>query len=263
MAGSHAALTSNLLAYYDFEGSANNSNVATGGAAYNGTLSGGAATTGGTAKSGTGALNLDGSGDFMTVNALLNLNQSWTISAWFKSDIVPTTGRHFVFESYNSASTNTGYGMSYGLRDGTAGNTNFQTFTDLTGADLSDDSQISDSSSTLWHSIVLTYTAGGNLVGYLNGVLDPNLAVPNGTFVTANRLRIGTYRLADGRYFDGSIDEVAVWNRALTAAEINNANIGMSADSVYQRGLAGLAVPEPTAAFLGSLGMLVLVRRRR
>lgn len=58
------------------------------------------------------------------------------------------------------------------------------------------------------------------------------------------------------------IEELAVWNRALTASEINNANTGSSADSLYQRGLAGLAVPEPSAALLGSLGVFALLRRR-
>ena len=214
-----AQITNNLLSYWDFEGNANNNAAASGGSTYNGVLSGNAVASGGLAKSGTGMLNLDGAGDFMTVNSLLNLNQSWTISAWFKSDIVPTTGRHFVFESYNSAAPNTGYGMSYGLRDGTTGNTNFQTFTDLTGSDLSDDTQVPDSAATNWHHIVLSYTAGGNLVGYLNGVQDANIAIPNGTFVSADRLRIGTYRTADSRYFDGSIDEVAIWNSNVTAAD--------------------------------------------
>lgn len=265
----HAALTTSLAAYWDFEGDAKNANVASGGSAYDGVLSGNATTVTGTTLVGTGALRLDGAGDYMTVGALVDLNQSWTISAWFNSAIVPTgsgdANRHFVYESYNSSSTNTGYGMSFGLRDGTTGNTNFQTFTDLTpGSDLSRDVQIADGSAAdTWYHIAETYDSTTKTVTiYLNGVSQGTLSLGTNTFVSADALRLGTYRLASTRYFNGSIDEVAIWNRALSASEINNANTGIAADSLYQRGLAGMPVPEPASTLLGGIGMLALLRRR-
>jgi hypothetical protein len=58
------------------------------------------------------------------------------------------------------------------------------------------------------------------------------------------------------------IDELAIWDRALTANEINNANTGANADSLYQLGIAGRPVPEPSSALLGGVGLLFLLRRR-
>lgn len=218
----HAALTDGLLAYWDFEGNSNNNAAATGGAPYHGTLSGNATTSTATVRAGTGALVLDGTGDYMTVGSLLDLNQSWSISAWFYPTVVPAgTGdlnRYFVYESYQS--TTAGYGMSFGLRDGTAGNTNFQTFTDTNTTDLSRDTQVPDASTAnTWHCITESYDATTKVLSiYVNGVAQTSLSLGTQTFITASALRIGCAR-ATTRFFNGSIDEVAIWNRALTPTE--------------------------------------------
>jgi uncharacterized repeat protein (TIGR02543 family) len=216
-----AALTDGLLAYWDFEGNSNNNASATGGTAYNGTLSGNATTTTSITRVGTGALKLDGTGDYMTVSSLLDLNQSWTITAWFNPSVLPTgagdANRYFVYESYQSG---VGYGMSFGLRDGTAGNTNFQTFTDLVAADLSRDTQIADGGViNTWHHVAESYDATTKTLRiYINGVALSPINVGTDTFVTATSLRVGCARAAS-RFFNGSIDEVAIWNRSLSAAE--------------------------------------------
>jgi hypothetical protein len=224
-----AAITDNLVGYWDFEGSPNNNAAASGGIAFNGVLNGGAAVNG-TAKVGSGALNLDGTDDYMRINTNVNTTTSWTISAWFRSDVLPaTTARYFVYES------TTGYGMSYGLRDGTAGNTNFQMFLDrTTGADISQDFQVADAGVTpsAWFNIVEVYDdSTDTIVGYLNGVQRYTLAVTAAdTPIATTGLNIGTFRSANARFFDGSIDEVAVWSRALSSTE---------AQEVHSRGNQG------------------------
>jgi hypothetical protein len=251
---SHGAITAGLVAYWGFEGNTNNGG--SGGAAYNGTLMGDA-TTGGSARVGSGALLMDGSGDYMDVTSNVNTAQAWSVSAWFRSDINPaTTVREMVFESSGS------FAMSFNLREGTpTTNTNFQLFSDyVTGTDPQRDVQVADgATANTWHNIVLTFSpstasATGTLIGYLDGTASHSITIPIGTVLTAsNGFHVGTYRSADGRWFDGSIDEVAIWDRALD---------GNEAAGVFNAGDNGLAVPEPSVAMLGGLGVLLLFRRR-
>ncbi len=251
---SDGAITAGLAAYWDFEGDTNNGG--SGGAAYNGALVGNA-TTGGTAKVGSGALLLDGDGDYMDVTSNVNTTQAWSVSAWFRSDVDPAgTARSMVFESSGS------FAMSFNLREGTpTTNTNFQIFTDyVTGTDPQSNLQVADTSTAnTWHNIVVTFTPAtasttGSLLGYLDGVSTHSLTIPiNTVLTTANGFHVGTFRDANGRWFDGSIDEVAIWDRTLDSDE---------ATGVFNAGNAGLSVPEPSAAMLGAVGLLLLFRRR-
>lgn len=232
-------LLDNLVAYWDFEGGTANHASATGGAAYNGSLLGNASTSG-TAKVGTGALLMDGNGDYMDVTANVDVNQPWAVSAWFRTTVASSgTARQMVYESVGNPTT-VGYTMSYGLREGSpTTSTAFQLFCDNATPvnDLSASKQVADASvpNTWYHIVTLftpaTATEAGSLTGYLNGVLEYTLVIPaNSTVVPAAGFHVGTYRGADGRWFSGSIDEVAIWNRVLTPTE---------AVEVYTRGIQG------------------------
>jgi hypothetical protein len=255
---SHAALTDNLVAYWDFEGNLNNNAAASGGTAYNGTTpattAGNTATITGTPRSGTGALNVDGAGDYMYSSSIVDVNQPWSVSAWYRADLAPSTARFMVFESRPATiPSSVGYAMSFGLREGTPGtNTNHQTFADVTPtADVSADRQIADTSTALiWHHVILVFTPAtvsvpGTLVTYIDGALTSSLTIPAGsTLVPATGFNIGTYRSANDRWFDGSIDEVAMWNRALSAGEVTTAyQLGSNGEALttlkYQFTLSG------------------------
>lgn len=238
---SHGALTDGLAAYWDFEGNANNHTAAGGGSAFNGTLMGDA-TTNGTPRAGTGSLALDGSGDYLDVTSLVPMTAPWSVAAWYLSDVPYSgTARGFVFE------TSGGYPISFGLREGSsAGDTSHQVYTQLVPAsgpnqvmEIADGATVGE-----WYHILLvhtpaTATQAGAVTGYLDGVPQYNLTVPAGsTLASADGLHIGTYRTADGRWFDGSIDEVAMWGRALTPIE---------AMELHQRGVAGIPLARPLA----------------
>ncbi|MES2707049.1 MAG: LamG domain-containing protein [Verrucomicrobiota bacterium] len=255
-------MTSSLTAYWDFEGSAANNAAGSGGAAHNGTLMGNATVTG-TPKAGAGALSLDGNGDYLDVTASVNVNEAWTVSAWFLPAVAPAgTSRGMIYESVGTP-TSTGYTMSMGIREGSAtGDTGFQLFTDTaTGADPNAQVQIADGSAIgTWHHIISVFTPStlstpGAVIGYLDGVQQYNLVIPANTLmVAADGFHIGTYRSANDRWFNGLIDEVAIWSRGLTAPEVLE---------VYQRGAGGQAIPEPSAPLLAGLGILGLLRHRR
>ena len=214
-----AAITDNLVAYWDFEGSTANHPAGSGGSAYDGTLMGNAAISGTTVKVGAGALALDGTGDYLDVTSIVDPNQPWSVGAWYQAAVAPaTTARFFVFESSGS------YPMSFGLREGAnTANTNHQAFADVTpAADVSADFQIADAqTANTWNHVVLAFTpatseASGTLRVFINGVLQNTRVIAFGnTLVGANGFHIGTYRNADGRWFNGVIDEVAIWNRSL------------------------------------------------
>lgn len=228
-------LTNGLVGYWDFEGSGNNHPLASGGSAINGTLLGGATVTGGAVKVGTGSLLLDGVNDYLDIPVqVVPPNDPWTITAWYRADIAPAgTARFFVFETSGT------YSMSFGLREGAlTADTNHQSFTDNgPSTDASGNYQLSDAATAAtWNHVLMAHTpatptAAGSISVYINGQLRNTLVIPAGNTLGATTgLHIGTYRLANGRWFDGAIDEVAVWNRTLNGTE---------AAEVFQRGNAG------------------------
>ncbi|WP_193210552.1 LamG-like jellyroll fold domain-containing protein [Luteolibacter marinus] len=110
-----------------------------------------------------------------------------------------------------------------------------------------------------WQHVLLEYdTSGANptVSAYVNGATIPVTASDSSGTFSFSGLNIGRYRndSAD-RDWDGMIDEVAIWDRALDEAERGE---------VYARGLAGVAVPEPSSLFLfGAFGALALLHRRK
>lgn len=206
---------------------------------YDGSLKGNAAIVT-TSKVGTGALSLDGAGDYLDVTTMVDVNQPWAVSTWFRSSIAPSgTMRLFVFE------TSGGFAASFGLREGNpTTETGLQLYTDLvSGTDPNAMTQMGDADAIgNWHHILLSFrppTAAipGALTGYLNGLQSYNLTVPIGaTLVAADGFHIGTYRLANDRWFNGQIDETAIWSRSLTAPEaVTVYNMGRQNESIIPK----------------------------
>ncbi|HIN48444.1 MAG TPA: LamG domain-containing protein, partial [Deltaproteobacteria bacterium] len=69
----------------------------------------------------------------------------------------------------------------------------------------------------VWTFIAFTYD-GTNSIGYINS--DNESPVSGGT-TEFNRFRIGRNRNGN-TYFSGAIDELRIYNRALTASEISS-----------------------------------------
>ncbi len=81
-----------------------------------------------------------------------------------------------------------------------------------------------------WNQVAFTYDGAGTVKYFMNGQFVQSS--PTGTVDTHNgEIRIGTLGSA-GQYFNGLIDEVAVYNRALTDEEIT-AGYNAIAPSVY------------------------------
>lgn len=173
----------------------------------------------GAALAGVSALACDGDGDFADLAvAPISTTEDFSVSVWFKPQTAGAgfsgTTRAFVIESEPA------FAISYGLRAGTAGTTNFQLFADLaTLPDASQNLEIPNAEVDQWHHLVLTYSAATGIVdGYLNGVARYQITLA-GPLSPIAGLHTGTFRSANGRYFKGFIDEQAFWQRTLTLDE--------------------------------------------
>ena len=161
----------------------------------------------------------NGSTNYITIPGKLvpDSVQEYTFSAWIKrsSGGGGADGRRFITESYYVANNNQ-WIVSLWIEGGESNPRLITSSPDL-GAIASNTSI----QQNIWYHVVYTYvrnTVGGiNL--YVNGVLDTtgNTTASN---MLINGIYIGTYRAANDRWFSGSISQVQIYNRALTAAEI-------------------------------------------
>ena len=80
--------------------------------------------------------------------------------------------------------------------------------------------------SDTWYHIAVVYTPG-NLKAYVNGVLVDDFSFPQGALTSHNRMRLGKFSAeaiwtaGSADYFVGRLDEVTLYNRALSGAEIS------------------------------------------
>jgi hypothetical protein len=175
-------------------------------------------------RAGTGALDCDGVGDYGDIvgNPVV-IGQDWSVAAWFKPDTggasYSGSARAFVFETAGTV-----YPISFGLRAGTPGNCNFQLFSDYaSGTDPSRDYQVANTNVDRWHNLVIVYRAASAVIeGWLDGALTHQIALTASLSPSTAGFHLGTYRTANDRWFKGQMDEVAMWQRAVSPAEVTN-----------------------------------------
>ncbi len=168
-----------------------------------------------------GAYKFDGTNDFinMSNHGSFSVQDRFTIEAWVNQSGTCTSNCIVVMRQ-NSSSGGSNQ-LMYGLVwFGTANAPSFSFNTEDTGwADVvNTTAPLSDN---VWYHIVGTYN--GSIASiYVNGVLN-NTAAKTGKvdFANAGTLDIGRETAASSEYFAGSIDEVRIYNRSLTAAQIN------------------------------------------
>ena len=166
------------------------------------------------------SLSLDGTNDFVDCGTSLgtalgdNYAGSLSVSMWFKNgganddgllDIGPGTGAGEFFISLGSSSK-----LYFNLNAG--GWSRSVTFTDTSS----------------WHHLGCVYTVGSesDSLLYLDGV---SVGGTTGTFPSAsdmvfgtnNELVIGNFWDRSSYHFVGNIDEVSIWNKALSAGDIS------------------------------------------
>jgi len=237
-----------LVAYYPFNGNANDES----GNGNNGTSYGATQTTDrfGNANS---AYSFDGSGDYIDVpNApSLNPTDAITITAWFKAD-------SFALGSYSWPNI-----VRKSDNDGTKGYTMeiqwvYENRPSLWGAVYLKDQgwlmpiepfQLPVAEDT-WYFAASVFD-GLTLTNYLRSMDQTSFTTAqingSGNIVpSSNNLWIGNAPIYGDRSFDGIIDDVRIYNRALTTDEVIE---------VY-------SIPEPVTILLLTLGGIILRRKR-
>lgn len=193
-------LTSNISACYDFDTDVNDYF-----GIYNGTKIGDADYTTGSSKVGGGSLDCPGSNDAITMSSNIISGSAFTISFW----------------EYSDGTTNTGYFFS----DGNDVNNLF--FRRLTSSDRWN-GQVGDTGGGIeattarqqWNHFLFLHHSNGTAELYLNGTLQATETGSNFAGITS------TFYLCDrqdlARDFDGKIDQLMIWERALNASEISD-----------------------------------------
>jgi hypothetical protein len=161
-----------------------------------------------------GALSFNGTDALVTVpdSPSLDLTTGMTLEAWVDPAAANGLWRTVIFKERPG-------GMLYSLyaNDGGANRPVGQLF--LAGAE-----QNAEGTATLpldtWSHLAATYD-GSSLRLYVNGSLSTTFLVSGALAATADALRIGGNTIW-GEYFRGLIDDVRVYNRALTSSEIGS-----------------------------------------
>jgi len=173
-----------------------------------------------------GALNFDGNGDYVQVGSnnaspLIPTGSKFTITCWVNPANVSTTQAVYGYYSDNSGAY---WAYSLFIASGDFrfimgnGTTN-QSFNDLdAGHNLA---------AGTWYHLAVVFD-GTNIISYVNGQFAKQTAVTlSGTYPKAGT--VGTFReLIGGAYggtswsYNGKIDDLRVWRRALSGVEVEN-----------------------------------------
>ena len=154
------------------------------------------------------AITCNGSSQYLTVaaNASLNLTTAFTVLGWIKGPANPGA----IFEKTVGGSVNTQFALFM---------VSGQLIARAVKSAALYDNSVAAPSINVWHQVGATYDGAnthlfidGAAVGSPVAVASPLDGGSGGSFLAT--LAGANYRL------NGSLDEVAVWNRALTAAEI-------------------------------------------
>ena len=155
-----------------------------------------------------GSLNFDGTDDYFYTQ-IIPTSSSFAISLWFKTTNIRDGDKLFW-----------GRGTNKGILgfSGTSGNLTWYVETDTGTAGYT----ITNSRINLnqWNHVVLQYT-GSQVESYINGIKDKNTNALTGSS-TASAFNFGTnYNFSDD-WFNGQLDDVRIYNYALTPIQVKN-----------------------------------------
>ena len=156
-------------------------------------------------------VSLDGADDYvnMPTSEMSSGMSELTLSLWIKPDELVSTNT--IWDEHDEWYWQ--FSISHGMwatRDSSTGTTGSR------DNDLSLPSLASDQ----WQHLAFVYSVtGSNKAIYLDGVLGTSTSTSIDT-LTASRDGVYLGRPSDGNYFDGMIDDVRLYNRALNATEI-------------------------------------------
>ncbi len=166
-----------------------------------------------------GALSFDGVDDYVEIpdDNSLDITGDLTLEAWIEPDRVVYTAQGEIIGKWVAGNAS----YYFAIRDGylqmriSANGSDYYNIEETSNANLSIDT---------WYHVVGVYDASEQDIKlYINGVVEESTTVdgiiPSIIHSGSAKVKIGGF--SPGYYFDGIIDEVAIYGRALSAEEIN------------------------------------------
>ena len=240
--------TAGLVAYYPFNGNTNDGS----GNNYNGTVNG-ASLTNDRFGNPNSAYSFDGINDNITLNSTLSLTNIQSKSVWVylnssnpNQNIIVEGGAiqwMEVVDIDNDKKPEIRYGFESTLGNYIESNLELDTLQ--------------------WYNLILTSDASNVMKLYINGVLDSQLS---GTPQTIGNINIGSG--VSSYFFNGKIDDIVIYNRALTPAEVtqiysfSGCNADISTGLVAQYDFTGNANDQSANANNGIVSGASLVADR-
>jgi len=163
------------------------------------------------------ALSLDGDGDYASVNSpQYNTPDALTVEAWVKS--AASSGLHGIISNHANGADND---SSWVLSVSGISSVNLRMYPSGADYEQSSSSGIPVGS---WHHIAVTWDGSASTISfYIDGSFVSSAEGPGSIGTTNANLGIGQYHVdnpANQYWFNGLIDEVRIWNRALSQSEI-------------------------------------------
>ncbi len=209
----HASLTDGLVAYYPFNGNANDES----GSGNNGTVNGTILTNDrfGNLNS---AYNFNGANNYISINNFGTFT-TFTVSTWVNRQSSTSIRESII--SYKEGEGSSNYGFLLSLNED---GTNFRPriYVKVNSSWLYAE-DINSVPLNTWNHIVGIYD-GSKIKIYINGVLKQETNAPGAMTQGTQKISIGSRASFDSNYFPGLIDDVRIYNRALSDDEIQQLN---------------------------------------
>jgi hypothetical protein len=157
------------------------------------------------------AMDLDGDGDYVDCgnDPLIDTISEITVSTWLNIRTIPNAWTGAVVKGENAwrlSNVNLDPRFHFGITIWNAPDTASVDGTTAVGFDE-------------WHNVTGTFD-GANINVYLDGVLDASAPTTEPIGISTTNMFIGENSESPGRAWDGLIDEVMIYNRALSEGEV-------------------------------------------
>ena len=209
---------SNVVGLYHFDGNANDDS----GNSNDGINNGATSVTG---KVGSGAYSFDGVDDYILTSNTFNLDSSYSISFWMKPSVTfdgNSVGDNFLFQSSGDVFKFNGF-ASLKMQSDTPNNGKFEFIFYDGGSYPSVATSQNVWNAGIWYFISTVFDDANNVMSiYVNGVLSNQITGVTGNPSEINHeLYIGSSAIND-KNFNGTIDELIIYNKALTSTEVTD-----------------------------------------
>ena len=204
--------TNGLVGYWPFNGNANDLS----GSNLNGTVNGSSLTTDRFNNSNS-AYNYNGtSNNIVVLNSTILNVENWSVSAWYKTSVNSNTIQRITTKQTGSVGNSNVFAILF--QNGKVYGSFYNGSTEVI---TSDNSITSDGN---WHHVVYIRNQNLNkLYIYVDNVLKDSTTNSFGNLANTANLFIGSSGAGTNiQWWNGKIDDIGIWNRALTTDEISN-----------------------------------------